>query len=615
MADTTANVNLNYTVGGNAISALRQIRDLQREIADLQRQSGSLGSATGTGIGTGGMSPLANNQYKNWSSGFGIVQNQGGGGGGGSGGLSWQSAMSSMPQMFGRMILIAQETNTFLRSILLHVQQISAGGGGVGGGASGGQPRTPRTTNRAYEGLVGLARRYGGPLGVLASTVGPLGVAAGGSMLANYAAQGALNTGAELANIGSRGDLSSAQAQRRIGEATPLIGGLMKSSREFIEALSGMTEVIRRINVDMARQSTMNQAMAPYRQELARANIAAGSAREIAAGYNAASPVGFDSFDRGTVAGQMHFAEQSRRMPHLLAIASAERAAGAARVRGRITQEQANAAGNRAAMFSAQRDQAMQNLQGLVGPHAISVPAPGGPQGPNNNSSWGSFLAGGIAGNVENRPGIAQGAANVNNFNERAMQAEQLRIQLLRESQQAMREAAQAESTLRRANIGLLREEINILQTREQMVSQGAQRLGMMNPLQRRLGVMAAEMIEQRGVENVPWFMIQHAQQVAPNLVGRQTERAGEQSVEMQRLRQLGEFGDATQPLSELRRSIDQLSQQLNMDILRDEQLTTNAELATVNSNLEAILQALLAMARGELIGQDMGMIVSNNNQ
>jgi hypothetical protein len=178
-----------------------------------------------------------------------------------------------------------------------------------------------------------------------------------------------------------------------------------------------------------------------------------------------------------------------------------------------------------------------------------------------------------------------------------------------------MREAAQAESTLRRANIGLLREEINILQTREQMVSQGAQRLGMMNPLQRRLGVMAAEMIEQRGVENVPWFMIQHAQQVAPNLVGRQTERAGEQSVEMQRLRQLGEFGDATQPLSELRRSIDQLSQQLNMDILRDEQLTTNAELATVNSNLEAILQALLAMARGELIGQDMGMIVSNNNQ
>jgi hypothetical protein len=613
MAETSARINLNYNVSGNAIDALRELVRLQKELAagvgpanqginrtvlgaaaNYQRQATSTGGGGG-GMGGGG--------------GGALVPYSGGppGSGGGNSSVAAVHSIISLPRLMQQFIAGQNTTNSILRSMLLNM----SGGGGMGGG--GGRGRGP-SSDRDYEGLRGLVRRYGGPLGVLmssfptSSTIGAAGIGVGSAMLTNFLAQQGLQSGASFANAANRGDLSPEAQARHMGESLPIVGRVLSSIREFVDAIDGTTERIRRSMVDISRGHVIAQTSGQI--EMSRftgaGDLAGAKMAAMLAG--GASPVPFHSFDRGTVEGQMLFQEQQRRMPHLLQIAAQERRVAAARARVSGLQSGLHANQARLADLERKRQIHLGNLQGFVGPHALEMEPTG--QGGVGGAQWPVDPIIGMA--LENRDQAANHASQAMIINQEMEAGQRNRLQMINQIRAAESAAAQEERRHREMIIGLMREDINILQQREQMLSQTAQRLGAMNPIQRRLGVMAAEQIAQHGMGNVPWFMIQHAQSVAPNLIGREAERFGESTPEFQTLRRLGEFGPETRSLSELRAAIDQLSRNLNLETLETETQYSNRILESIDDHLGTAVAILIELGGTQLHGVNLNAVVQN---
>jgi hypothetical protein len=186
-----------------------------------------------------------------------------------------------------------------------------------------------------------------------------------------------------------------------------------------------------------------------------------------------------------------------------------------------------------------------------------------------------------------------------------AAQAHGLALEQLKEKEEALQRAirarGEANAAVARANMAIMRQELELLNQREQAMSSSAQSLGMMNPLERTQGMEALRQIQNRGIENVPHFMLGMANGIAPGITRGLAEQAGANSNEMFELRQRGEFGDESRTLSELRQvMVDLKNNMRTLDLEKEAQLT-NSNLNAIQSTLGNILQVIKRQA---ILGQ-----------
>jgi hypothetical protein len=192
----------------------------------------------------------------------------------------------------------------------------------------------------------GLLARVGlGRLGGAAAGAAGAGALAGGvgiAVASLHTLAAAMNTATPLINTMGDASLSAAQKQRRVLEELPLVGGFARSLHDFEDALSGLTEAVRRTRAEMAAFQGVAGPRAEERQRVAQVEDEQ-AAREARARIERQSAAGVGpvrlSREIGP-AGERERAAQLARLP-------LEEAARRAGVEVRVAEEQARAAARR----------------------------------------------------------------------------------------------------------------------------------------------------------------------------------------------------------------------------------------------------------------------------
>jgi len=597
---TEATIRLKYTLdAAEAISKLREMANLQQQISRGSSSTHRAGTPSPGGAGGGG-APGSNLQLSQLNAsllGLTVAVR-----------LNTLAltrlnvSLAAFSASFGSPILNEiKQTNFILRSIS---SGQTGGRGGLGGGGNDG------LGDRGDSMITRWAKR----LGFLAAA---------------YVARNGLQFAASAATISQQADLTGSQKTRQITENIPIVGALIKSLRQLQEAIDGTAAAISRHRligefaqanissqfemVSAASSGRIQQGLAMRRYKLAGEAAAMG-----------APPI--ENYDRSTVAGQQAQQRADLMAPLQDALAQAQREAkavggGVGQADNEVSLARKNAAAARRALDAATAEiDAIREREN----------APSGGNGPlpsrlMNGTGAGRLTQGNVSvGDIANIivpgsgtiPNLVQGAATGGGVEagnraqavqqaQAAAQAHGLALEQLKEKEEALQRAirarGEANAAVARANMAIMRQELELLNQREQAMSSSAQSLGMMNPLERTQGMEALRQIQNRGIENVPHFMLGMANGIAPGITRGLAEQAGANSNEMFELRQRGEFGDESRTLSELRQvMVDLKNNMRTLDLEKEAQLT-NSNLNAIQSTLGNILQVIKRQA---ILGQ-----------
>lgn len=438
-------------------------------------------------------------------------------------------------------------------------------------------------------------------------------------------------------NIAQRGDLTQNQRMRRGVEEVPLVGGLIGSLLRFKDAIDGTTERIRLVNERLRYSSIANQTQALVTTASGQLNQQLSGSQGRASALMALNPRLTDqSFDRSTFHGRIGYEESEarRRAQSELDVATARHQGALAEVSEAgtgVSEINTQIQGARA-----ERDAAMARLnatgqlpggnQSLPGQQAQSfiggLGSIFGINGGDGGALGGFFGRGinqlaagqggiggaliaspfmaaqGLSGAAESQAPRAEALAAVISANERLESLETERISRMQRMSAAMTAQGASEQQVGQARINMLQTELTLLQQREQRMTQGAQRLGMMNPVDRSIAMNAFRHMRDNGFENTPLFMREQAMQIAPNMVSAAATRAGENSAEFRELRAAGEFGTAPgarqQSIQEVREAISRLADSMSTSQLQTLQTSANLELGGIRMVLNSILVAIM---------------------
>lgn len=425
------------------------------------------------------------------------------------------------------------------------------------------RPDLGPTAGGAFRGLAGGALQAGG----LGGVGGALGLVGGGAMVAAATAMvmafekgiqrvaGALEAQAGLHLSQSRRSMATAEALdptgtisnlRRAADAAVYLPG--KNIRDFEHA--------QRMAMIRTRGQTNRQAGGLF---FDRRQAEIGAMATGAVGY-----AGLQRFDRSSMQGEVAYGEYQKRLPAQDEAVRAQRAVLAAQQGHgeQLAKVEAMQAGVAAARQElARRDTNIANLAAREDRGS----------GVRSRITGKELPSGGLL-----QQGHAKGQMDIA-LKEREKASldlenklSQLEDEKNRKKQTGL-QLAEAEHQKRQASINSARAELEILQQREQRMSQQAQRLGVMNKGSRMQGLAASRFIKQFGIGAATPDIIAAAQAFAPDYVRKQAEGFGERNPEAQAGRREGFLFDQGN-LNEIRQQIDKVQANIRVDIGLDEE-------------------------------------------
>jgi hypothetical protein len=443
--------------------------------------------------------------------------------------------------------------------------QVEVGGRKYGLDAQGrlaegaGNPNLDRAAGQAGSGLMSFAR-----VAALA-TAGLMGL--------SRVAQGA----ARITETVNNSYLTAREKQQRILEGIPLLGSGFAGLRGLANAVSGLSESMRQLGETRAHAETLARGLHGVQLagigQQARAGVAADQAAALGV-----VPVDRRIFYRGWgLAGveaeerqRLQLSEVNVGRARARYVASLASAGGA-----RDAEAQARLAVGRAERVELSQHQQVRQIR------SARTTAAGAVRDPRVTVLEAAAFFG-----WDRRPPqllAAQAAAPSqldlqNGLHDQAQGLQRLieanqRLRAAVESRgEADRSVAQAASALRQAETAALREQLSILEQRERVAQQSAQRLGGMSRLQRQMGIQALESVLAHGPANVPQEWLSLARGIAPQRVAELETRGGMRAPELARLRQLApaDYRDVAE-LEARRREVDRLRAEVNVRVQLDE--------------------------------------------
>jgi hypothetical protein len=400
--------------------------------------------------------------------------------------------------------------------------------------------------------------------------------------LAHQAAQ----TSTGILRLNANSDLSNAQKVTGTAEAIPIFGHAARAAREFAEALTGVSEIVRRARLVMEAQGERSAAHWQNQGQQIQGAIAAADAAVDAAsyvgmraprvgqraleGFSAIRASRITQYDRSTVAGELGFREELQRLPGIDAQMEAQRQARVARGQLGVAR---NAAGIVETAFEQARhaqERAKANYQGIV--------------------------------NEENRTGLRrQGARDValvemNAANLDFTQLAEQRIAAGDRVRDAAVRASQAEARSREANINLMRTELQISENRTERLIGAAERFGSMNPLMQQLTASALRAMRDRGIEAMTPEAIGLASQLNPDYVRMQQRARAERSGDFQQLRREGLIAEGTRgSIADNQRETEDWRQRVREQTLESARVQAEQNAEILGSAFERLVRSLVA--------------------
>jgi hypothetical protein len=328
-------------------------------------------------------------------------------------------------------------------------------------------------------------------------------------------------------------------SQRSLSFWNGLTGGYVGWSRGVSRNMSGATaeeaeEERNRLMRDARRESDLRITA------VQRANmLSAHHASALAAVARGAEAMPARRFDQSTVRGmEAHLEEQSRIPPRDAALAAA-RDADAERRHLRVQNTEFGRA-REGHQFAIRSRQAAFAAMELARANPNSTPE-------------------------EHQRAARELADRVNAEQE----AQRQFIQQAERRRDVAVSALNQEVAARRANMDVMRNEITIQQARLERHESATSRIGMMNPIQRRLGLEAARAIRDRGFGNVTPEMRANAAAFAPEFVEQHAQRFAETTPEFIAGRREGIVGTAgTDNAAQMRENILRLQDGLRNEAL-----------------------------------------------
>lgn len=480
---------------------------------------------------------------------------------------------------------------------------------------------------RLVYGLMNPMSTFGGSR--LLAHMGTPGLVAAGAMGVSNTAGALAGAATPMINAGMNTDRTASQRFQDITEGLPIVGDTLKKFREFGNAMSGVTEMMRQnvrdAEIRTARIAGRGAADSQI-QQLEAAHAQAGNrARALAT----ARPLQVTGQDHTTFAGQMATEQAQRRLPlaQNLEIAQAEHRGALANVgsaKSQVESIEKNIASTQAEIAGRQR-----RIDQLAGAE----------NGTNVNQGVFSAIAGMASGNGAQVASGVAGAASASSLaaareerrnllalqsssNETLTNQSNQLISAQQRLQQAYTAAGQAGIEARRANIAILQDEMQNLRQREQLTANSAQNLAAMNPAQRAMGMhawrTARAHVEGGGnIADLPQFVQEQAATVAGNQVNRWREQGGERLAEQDELREGGALGNAApgENLTQLREAMDRLGNRLNLEQLAVKQDEANVQFRALDVTLKKLIDTLNAIAsirpRQVQIGQAVAQATS----
>jgi hypothetical protein len=489
--------------------------------------------------------------------------------------------------------------------------------GGVMNATAPGQSLVERQTRKLDEALNAFSRRLtqaaSGPGGALTQAAslagGSTGVAAAGAVGAVVAAGTVIaqKTAATL-NIMNNGALTVAQKQEQLFKT--VLPGIAHAGLAIRDALLNTAERIRRANVHFTETTLAISQAARHDTVLGQMASELGGARARAKELGGISVTPAPAIDRSSFQGDIAYQEAMRRMPHqdTIARALAERSAAAAahqysgkRLHGLYAERKDLAKDLRDAEAAERRARAAENSRSS----ARSVGA-GGFVGGVVGGAVGGVALGGFA---RDEAGRHEAGLNVQLAGERVAQNElQIQEEVNRQKQLGL-SLAEKDSAIRKGNIGLAKEELSILQAKEQRAYSQRQRISGMNVVQRQMGLQALRLMKQHGYQNLPPELIAQAEAFSGAYVAKEREKF----VSAEEKTALKEGFIEKLDLNEVRKEVARVQTNVRVDVVLDEQQMARAVVDMLEPRLKHFMESIRVELAAEEAKQRAGRLVANN--
>ena len=327
--------------------------------------------------------------------------------------------------------------------------------------------------------------------------------------------------------ISGNESLTAGQRAKSMIESFPVGGQILGAGRGLAEGASEISELQRRMNVELREHQAFTTARTA-------ANIEENALRfhrdEVT--NRAAALQKMPAFEQGPTA-RSTLAEKIayREAQQLLPLKEEQKRTAAELAAAERTFAQRQAATRESAKTVAAFEKAYQRdpVTGLVGHASTFVPG-SGQNLPVNAVGAGVVRFGRGVRDYFTKAGdeLAEGqkAAQQSKALISLLSARHELEQRIKEEQQAGDAAAQTRNQLAQNGVKIAQEELSILRQREQLTTSSAQRLGAMNPFQRERAFQSLDIFKRLG-ERTPEAARRQAEEIAPDFVRAQYERFG----------------------------------------------------------------------------------------
>jgi hypothetical protein len=453
----------------------------------------------------------------------------------------------------------------------------------------------------AMQSVSGMGELAGGAIGGKAGAEAGAGIGTIIQALIDTTSR-TFNTFGNMKNTFSNASLSDTQKAQISREHLPIVGNLLKSMREFGQAMDGTTETLR-ANRDRFANLGLEQST-HYSAEAEKSAFRGrlSEAQNRFAGIGGASAAPQQLFDRSTSQGQAAYQQAQRLLPLQDAAAAAAREVQVARAneqaaigRRDVGARTLRSAGNRHAAYGA----AVANLDRQNRRYAHAWFFETNPLSRAGAGAFGSPDLGGLhdpTGELDTaRRSLAQASQDMAT----AANEQRTRNQAVEAAGTAR---IQAEQRQHGAMIDLNRGRLGNLQQAESHMSSQAGRFGAMGRNQRIQALSAARQIRQRGIANVPHSLIELARQFDPNFVESEAQRAGENTPEYRAWQQDFAPRNERGSLGDVRNDITTMQDQIRGQVLDAATMAAKSQVALVTAVL-AKFQEYLDKAVHSVIG------------
>lgn len=461
------------------------------------------------------------------------------------------------------------------------------------------------------QGLVGMFGK--GQTGGMFGQAGDIGGTAGLGMGVWSAMTQAAKEATESIKVWGNAALST--SQKITGTIEQFVPG-GKTLREFFEAASGISEKLRVTQVTVSDLNTQIQLQTQLRMRLNQLGQEAAQAR---GGEVGAASVGYGkwrTFDRGTASGAIQYQENLIRQSAEDDVVRATRRRNAALHARNAAVDPVNAAG----IARSRAEWELQNRFGNVTTDSSGVLRFG-----KNDMGDKTRIQ-----RLQEEQGTTMGSRRKAEMDEelRAYESQLSKVMALRKEEEAaintLKEKgvalANSESEVRKASaINTLKAEAQILERREQRMSENQRRLGSLMPGELAAGESIMDQIRKNGIQGASPQMIQIARQVAPGEIDKLLEQKGAPIAK--RLAEKGyedyvhDYDGGKRTLTDTRQQLDKVQADVRVQVDLDEKALASEIAKAIGPLIQAIKELNVKTAEDELQKQRVGRTISLHMQ